>query len=212
MLGAGDARIDFNADFRIGGKRKFLRGETEEIFHLRRRQVGGGAATPMKLGDATRTGDSLAEVLDFALQSSEIRRRDTVVFGDDHIAGAKKAQAFAKREVHVKRDRSARGFSLFVSTVEVVEAEIVAPDGRGRITGVARSRPVIEREKFWGNAKLFAFELEIQIGMLRVAHTKDTGFEPSAMALACCSMERSSSDADWPARIKASAFSTGVSG
>src|SRR5690242_16573421 len=212
MLSAGNARIDFNANFRIGSKRELLCGEAEEIFHLRRCQIGRRATAPMKLHDGTRTRDPLTGVLDLTFERSEIGRRDAVVFRDDHIASAKKAEAFAKRQVHVKRDWSASRFGLLISAIEIFEAEIVAPHRRGRITGVTRSGAVIKREKFGRNAKSLAFELEIQIGMLQVAHTKDTGFRISVIALGRDSGEKFPSAADCPARIKARAFSTGVSG
>ena len=51
MLHAGDARIDFDADFGVGSEGKALGREAEEIFHLRRREVGGRAAAPVELHD-----------------------------------------------------------------------------------------------------------------------------------------------------------------
>ena len=51
VLRAGDARIDFDADFGVGGEGESLGGEAEEIFHLRGRQIGWRAAAPVKLHD-----------------------------------------------------------------------------------------------------------------------------------------------------------------
>ena len=51
MLAAGDARIDFDADFGVGREGEALAGEAEEIFHLRGREIGGRAAAPVELHD-----------------------------------------------------------------------------------------------------------------------------------------------------------------
>ena len=53
MLRAGDARIDFDADFGVGREGESLRGEAEQIFHLRGRQIGGRSAAPVELHDGT---------------------------------------------------------------------------------------------------------------------------------------------------------------
>ena len=63
MIRTGDSRIDFDPDFRIGSKRESLRSETEQIFHLRGRQVSGRSAAPMELYNRARMGNLLADVL-----------------------------------------------------------------------------------------------------------------------------------------------------
>ena len=79
-----------------------------------------------------------------------------MILRNDHIAGAKQAQALAKGQVHVHRDRRARGIGLFVGALEVIRAEIVAPDRRSRVTGIARPGAVIQREKLGRNAESLA--------------------------------------------------------
>ena len=67
VLAAGDARVDFDADFGVGGEGEVIAGEAEEIFDLRGRQIGGRAAAPVELHDRAGAGDEAADVLDFAL-------------------------------------------------------------------------------------------------------------------------------------------------
>src|SRR5438445_11138359 len=148
MLCTGDSRVDFDADFRIGSKREFLRGEPEQIFHLRGRQVGGRSAAPMELHHRTRTGNLLADVFNLAFQCGEIWWSHAVVFGNDHVAGAKQAKAFAKGQVHVNRNRVARRVGLFVGALQVVYPEFVASDRRGRVPGIERSGSVSKYEKY----------------------------------------------------------------
>ena len=111
-------------------------------------------------------GDSLADVLNLLFQSGEVRRGNAMVFRDDHVAGAKQAKALTKRQMHINRNRGTCRLSLFVGPVEFVEAEVVTPDRRRRIAGIARSGPVIEGEKVRRNAKSLAFEVEVEPGIL----------------------------------------------
>lgn len=67
MFAAGDAGVDFNADFGVGGEGKVILGEAEEIFDLGRSEIGGRAAAPMKLDYRAIFGDVLADAGDFAL-------------------------------------------------------------------------------------------------------------------------------------------------
>jgi hypothetical protein len=66
VLGRGDTRVDLDADLRVGSKGKSLRRETEKILHLRRSQIRGRSAAPMKLYDLTGTGNARADMLDFS--------------------------------------------------------------------------------------------------------------------------------------------------
>src|SRR5579859_6803315 len=50
MFAAGDAGIDFDADFSVGSESEMFASEAEEVFDLRGRQVSGSAAAPMELG------------------------------------------------------------------------------------------------------------------------------------------------------------------
>ena len=67
MLTGGDARIDFDADFGVGGEGEVGAGEAEEIFDLRRSEIGGSAAAPMELNDGAILGNAAADALRFAL-------------------------------------------------------------------------------------------------------------------------------------------------
>ena len=49
MRAAGDARVDFDSDFRVGRERKSLARIAEKIFHLRGREIRRRAAAPVKL-------------------------------------------------------------------------------------------------------------------------------------------------------------------
>lgn len=104
MSAARDTGIDFDADFGIRCESEVLASEAEKVFDLRGSQIGGSAATPVKLHDRTITGDAAADVLDLSLQYVQVGRRDALVFLDDDVAGAEEAEAFAKRDVHVERD------------------------------------------------------------------------------------------------------------
>jgi len=51
VLARGDARVDFNSDFGIGGKGKARADRSKQVFDLVRREICWGAAAPMKLDD-----------------------------------------------------------------------------------------------------------------------------------------------------------------
>lgn len=160
MIAGGDARVDFNADFSVGSEGEVIARVAEEIFDLRRSEIGGRAAAPVELRDGAIFGDGLADAVDFALQDFEIRRSDTLIFLDDDVAGAEKAEAFAKGKVHVERDGRFCSLGFCVNFFEVVRAEGIVPDGSGRIAGVARARTIVTSEKVFADAKLFAHVLQ----------------------------------------------------
>ena len=126
------------------------------------------------------------------LRIAKIRRRDAVIFCDDHVAGAEQAKAFAEGQVHVERDGRARGFGLGVDVFEVVGAEGVLPDGRGGIAGVARARAIVAGEEFFGDAELLrglSFESEFEAGR-EVAHVswqrrRRQGIAPAVSSSSC---------------------------
>ena len=153
MLLRGDARIDFDADFGVGSEGEALGGVAEKVFHLRGSQIGGRAAAPVKLRDAALARDVPRDVVDFSLQRGEVRRRDAVILGDDHVAGAEQAQAFAEGKMHVERDGRFRGVGLREELVEIVGADVVLPDRSGRVAGVARPGTIVAGEEFLGDAK-----------------------------------------------------------
>ncbi len=58
---------------------------------------------------------------------------------NDDVAGAEKAEALAKGEVHVKRDGRLGGVRFGVDFFQVGGAEGIVPDGSGRVAGETRS-------------------------------------------------------------------------
>ena len=202
-----------------GANENRSRGEAEEIFHLRGRQVGGRAAAPVKLHHGRARETSSADVLDFALERCEIGRRDAVILGDDHVAGAKKAQALAEGQVHVERDRRARRIGLRVDVLRdrrgrnrrarpapwdswcsAGRDDYRAPESRGKC-GIARGR-VRDSVRNRGLSHRVLIPVA-PAGAFRDLFGIRFGTGPE---------ERLSGRADCPARIKAAAFSTGVSG
>ncbi len=161
----GYARVDFDADFGLGSKRKGGRGESKQIFHLFWGQVCGRAAAPMELHDFARARDEAPGVLDLMLEGSQVSRHLVMVLGDDHVARAKQAEALAKREVHVQGDRRARLFRLFVGALQIVGAEILFPNRRRGIAGVARAGAIVFREKLLRNLESLAVEREADLGI-----------------------------------------------
>ncbi len=82
MIAAGDARIDFDADFGVGRESEVLAREAEEVFDLRGSEIGGSAAAPVELHDGTIPRDAAADVLDLALQYVQVgRARRACLFG-----------------------------------------------------------------------------------------------------------------------------------
>lgn len=163
MFATRDAGIHFDADFGVGSESEVFAGEAEEVFDLRRRQISGSAAAPVKLHDRAITGNAAADVLDFALQYVQVWGRDALVFLDDDVARAEEAQALAKGNVHVERDGRFSALGFFVDFFEVGGAEGIVPDRRGGIAGVARAGTVVAGEKFLADAKLFARALQAWI-------------------------------------------------
>src|SRR5579862_4994021 len=104
MRWSGDARINLDANLRVGSECKTLCGVTEKLLHLLGRQVSGSSASPVKLHNGTVAGDEPADMLDFPLENLNIRRRDAVILGDHHIARAEQAQAVAEGKMHVERN------------------------------------------------------------------------------------------------------------
>src|ERR1700719_5303061 len=102
-----DARVDFNADFRVGGKRKARAHGAEQVFDLLGGEIRWSSAAPMKLHDFTIFRNAAADPLHFLFQDAEVRRRDALVLLNDHAAGAEQAQTLAKWDVHVQRYRTA---------------------------------------------------------------------------------------------------------
>jgi len=164
MLAAGDAGIDFDADFSVGRESEMFAREAVQIFDLRRSEIGGSAAAPVELDDRAIFGDATADALRFALEDFEVRRCDALVFLDDDVACAEKAKALAKGKVHVEGDRGFGGICLFVDFFEVGGAEGVVPNRRGGVAGVAWAGAIVTGEEFFADAKLIAHVLESGFG------------------------------------------------
>src|SRR5947199_8258009 len=84
--------------------------------------------------------NAAANGLRFTFKYVQIRRRDTLIFLNHHVARAEKAQALAERDMHVQRNGCFRAFCLLESAFQVGWAEPVVPNGRRRVTGLARAR------------------------------------------------------------------------
>ena len=153
---ACNARIDFDAQLRVRCEGEAFACEIEQVLDLFWSEICGGTSAPMKLHDGARPRDAEADAVNFLFQDVEIRRRDFLVFLDDDVTRAEKAQAFAKRNVHVKRNRCTSGVSILMNFLQVIYAEGIVPDGRSRVTRVARPRAIIASKKLFVDAKLFA--------------------------------------------------------
>lgn len=189
MFARGHSRVNFYADFGVGVKMKVLFCETEEVFDLFWRQVCRRAAAPMELDYGTILRDATADALHFLFQNVKVRRSDGFVFLDDDIASAKKAKAFAERNVHVERDGRAGVLGLVVDAFEIGGTESVVPYRRGGIAGVARTGAVVFDEEFLADVKLAAHLLqawmcECHVWLLiapvrRVLHVESVSSAPS---------------------------------
>lgn len=164
MLAAGDARVDFDADFGVGGKCEVILGEAEEVFDLCGSEIGGSAAAPVELDYRAIFGNTVADAGDFALQDFQVGRGDAFVFLDDYVAGAEEAEALAEGDVHVEGDWGFGCVGLGMDFFQVGGAEGVIPDGGGGVAGVARAGAIVAGEEFFAYAEFFAQGLVGWIG------------------------------------------------
>src|SRR5688500_6581346 len=100
-------------------------------------------------------------MFDLPHERCEVGRSRLMIFRDDHIARAKQAKAFAEGKMQVERHRRPR----------VVRPEVILPYGRCRVTGIARSRPVVPGEILLRNAKSVAADFEVELALAYVALT-----------------------------------------
>ena len=107
-------------NLRIRGKREAFSRGAKQILDLFGRQIGGRTAAPMKLHHFTFTRNSATHALHFVLQHAEIRRRDSLIFLNDHVACAKQTQAFAEGKMHVQRNRRLRRVCLFMHFFQII--------------------------------------------------------------------------------------------
>src|SRR5580704_2753519 len=203
MFAAGDARVNFDADFSVGGEGEVIACEAEEVFDLWRSQVGGSATAPVELDYGAIFGDAAADAGDFALQDFEVGGRDALVFLDDDVAGAEEAEALAEGDVHVERDGGFGCLGLLMDFFQVGRAEGVVPDGGGGVTGGAGAGAVVAGEEFFADAKFFAHVLE---GWICEPHKG----VPWAKGGASPTPTASCRSDFWPVSMKSWAFSTGV--
>src|ERR1700675_2764444 len=103
VLARGHARVDFDSDFRIGGEVKSGANRPNQVFDLVWREIGWSAAAPRKLDDLALFRNTAADPLHLLLQHAEIRGSHALILLNDHIAGAKQAEALAEWNVHVQR-------------------------------------------------------------------------------------------------------------
>ena len=96
-----DTGIDFDADFAVWRKVETLARKSEEVFDLHRGKIRGRAAAPMELHNGAIFRNATADALRFTLEHIQIRRRDTFVFLNHHVAGAEQAKALAEGDMHV---------------------------------------------------------------------------------------------------------------
>src|SRR5437879_5469682 len=101
VVARSNAGIDFNSDFRIRGKGESRADRSKQVFNLVRREICWSAAAPMKLDDFALFRNAATDPLHLLLQHSEIRRRHALILLNNHVAGAKQAQALAEWNVHV---------------------------------------------------------------------------------------------------------------
>src|SRR5689334_9863332 len=197
-----DAGIHFDADFAVGRKMKTFARKSEQVLNLLRRKIGGRAAAPVKLHDGTILGNAAADAFRLTLQYIQIRRRDTLVFLNHYVASAKQAQAFAERDMHVQRNGRLRAFCFTKNFFQITRAKRVVPNGRGRVTRVARAGTIIFRQKFFAHAQLAPHLLERWIGKRHRC----------GLYLDCAAGRTSWARTCWPVSTKSRAFSTGVFG
>ena len=114
----------------------------------------------MKLHDGPIAGNEFADVLDFPFECFDVRRRNAMILGDHHVARAEQAQAFAEGKMHVERNRRARRIRARVELFQIVRAEIILPDRRGGIAGVARPRAIVFFQKRFGDFEAFPVQLQ----------------------------------------------------
>ena len=205
MFAAGDARVDFDADFGVGGESEVILGEAEEIFDLRGSEIGGSAAAPVELDYRAIFGDMVLRCSISRFRISRYGGATRFVFLDDDVAGAEEAEAFAERNVHVEGDGGFGGVGLGVDFFEVGGAEGVVPDGGGGIAGVAGAGAVVAGEEGFAYAEFFAHGFESGIRRVmrwfRVRRARVGQAPPLQIR---CTM------GCWPVSIKSLAFSTGV--
>src|SRR6266566_1672446 len=94
----------------------------------------------MELYHVAAFRNAAANALRFTFKYVQIRRRDTLIFLNHHVARAEKAQALAERDMHVQRN------------------------GCRRVTGVARAGTIVFCEKLFADAKFVAHLLKRWIG------------------------------------------------
>src|SRR5437588_2872496 len=160
MLARGHARVDLDANFTVGVKMEMLFRECEQIRDLFGCQVRWCAAAPMELDDGAILRDAAADAFHLPLQHLKIRRCHTLVFLNDHIARAKKAQAFTEGNMHVERNRCPGTLSLFMHLFEIGWTESVVPDRRGGVACVAWPRTIVLGQKFLADVELTAHLFE----------------------------------------------------
>src|SRR6516165_8772460 len=163
MGARGNARINLNTNFSVAGKRETLARVGEEILNLFRREVGGSAAAPMELDDLAFARNALRHTVDFFLEHRQVGRSDTLIFANDHIAGAEQAQALAEGKMHIKCHGRALAVGIVDRGFKFPGAKEVGPDRSGRKAGVAWPRTIVAVDEVLGDRKLLVHFVEGRI-------------------------------------------------
>src|SRR6185437_10983733 len=105
----------------------------------------------MELNYWAFAGNHARDMIDFLLERGEVRNCDALILLNGHVTGAKEAEAFAEGEMHVKREWRASQIGGGAALFEIVGTEIVFPNRRRGIAGVARAGAIVLSEKFFGD-------------------------------------------------------------
>src|SRR5271170_6700677 len=118
----------------------------------------------MELYDLALPRNAAADALEFALQNAEVRRSDLFVFLNDDVARAEQAEALAKGNMRVQRNRRPSAIRFLMHFFQVVRSEGIIPDRRGRIAGVTRTGPIVSGEKLFAHTEFLTHLLQGWIG------------------------------------------------
>src|SRR5208337_5585610 len=83
--GCGHARIDFDADLRVGRKIEALAGVDEQIFDLLRRELRGRSAAPVELADLAIARDPASDGVNLFFQDAQVRWSNALILADDDV-------------------------------------------------------------------------------------------------------------------------------
>jgi len=141
---ARHARVDFNSDFRIGGKAKRAADRPNRSSALVRREIFG-VPPPNELDDFALL-ETLRLTRSISASASEIRRSDALILLNNHIAGANKHR-LSQNGMCMYRETGLRARSLLHGTHSGHLAEESFQLARSD-NWLARTGTVVSRENF----------------------------------------------------------------